>query len=453
MSFARYPEYRDSGVDCLGEVPSHWDLKPLKHLAGIDSCGSYGVEPDAAEIALPVATTAQIDSDGRFAVDRMPLRGFTSAEVQRFGCLDGDILVVKSSGSATNIISGKAGLVDESTASFVFSNFLMRVRPRKELVTSKYAYALLRSHLTRQRVEQMCATTTYPNLQVAEYCSALLPIPPLPEQAQIAAFIDRETAKIDALVGEQQRLMELLKEKRQAVISHAVTKGLNPDSPMKPSGVEWLGDVPEHWEVVPLKKLVTESVAGPYGASLTKGMYCESGYRVYGQQQVIPDDFTIGDYYIDQKKFLEMERYTVFPGDVLVSVMGTIGQVAVVPDDVAPGIINPRLVRYRCGSRIKPRHLQQVLMSRSHQEHLLFESKGSTMNGLNMQTIGAVPVPIPPLIEQDVILNYIAKQAKQFHALTTEAQRAIELLQERRTALISAAVTGQIDVRGIKGVS
>jgi len=299
-----------------------------------------------------------------------------------------------------------------------------------------YAYGQGSSQLGRWR------------MPTEQFYELAFPLPPVPEQTQIAAFLDHETAKIDALVAEQRRLMDLLKEKRKAVISHAVTKGLNPDAPMKPSGIEWLGDVPEHWEVVPLKKLVTESVAGPYGASLTKGMYCESGYRVYGQQQVIPDDFTIGDYCIDQEKYLEMQRYTVFPGDVLISVMGTIGQVAVVPDDVAAGIINPRLVRYRCGSRIKPRYLQQVLMSRLHQEHLLFESKGSTMNGLNMQTIGAVPVPFPSLSEQDVILNYVAKQAKQFDALTAEAQRAIDLLQERRTALISAAVTGQIDVRG-----
>ena len=144
MSFPRYPKYKDSGVEWLGPLPEHWDVKPLKHVAAIDSCGSYGVEPEDAEIILPVATTAQIDSNGHFEVEQMPQRGFVPAEVKRYGCSDGDILVVKSSGSATNIISGKAGLVEESTPRFVFSNFLMRIRPVRNLAFPKFIYALLR---------------------------------------------------------------------------------------------------------------------------------------------------------------------------------------------------------------------------------------------------------------------------------------------------------------------
>ncbi len=260
-------------------------------------------------------------------------------------------------------------------------------------------------------------------------------------------FLDHETTKLDALITEQRTLIDLLKEKRQAVISHAVTKGLDPRVPMKDSGVEWLGEVPEHWRVVPLKHLVVESVAGPYGASLTKSMYTTSGYRVYGQQQVIPDDFTVGDYYISEEKYEEMRRYTVFEGDVLVSVMGTIGKVAVVPPNAEPGIINPRLVRYRCGSQIRPRFLQRILMCETHQEHLNFEAKGSTMDGLNMTTLATVPIPVPPVEEQDQILAGLFERVGWLDSLVKEAESAIALLQERRSALISAAVTGKIDVR------
>jgi type I restriction enzyme S subunit len=206
-----------------------------------------------------------------------------------------------------------------------------------------------------------------------------VPLPPVGEQQAILGFLDHETAKIDALVAEQERLIELLKEKRQAVISHAVTKGLDPLVPMKDSGVEWLGEVPAHWAVVRLKRLMAESVAGPYGASLTKAMYSSSGYRVYGQQQVIADDFSIGDYFISEEKYAEMRRYTVYEGDVLISVMGTIGKVGVVTADAEPGIINPRLVRYRCNEKVLPRYLQRVLMSQKHREYLSLESNGTTM--------------------------------------------------------------------------
>jgi len=210
MSLPRYPEYKDSGVAWLGEVPGHWGVKPLKHVADVDNSGCYGVDPEDSEIILPVATTAQIDSDGKFDVDQMPLRGFSESELHNYACTNGDILVVKSSGSATNIISGKAGLVHASTPSFIFSNFLMRVRPTKELVCPKFIFFLLRSTLTRQRVELMCSSTTFPNLKVGEYISALLPLPPYVEQKSIATFLDRETGKFDVLIAEQQRLVKLL---------------------------------------------------------------------------------------------------------------------------------------------------------------------------------------------------------------------------------------------------
>ena len=447
MSFPRYPKYKPSGVEWLGDVPEHWSVKPLKYLAGIDSCGSYGVEPDGAEFVLPVATTAQIDTAGQFAVERMPLRGFTPLEVQRYGCSAGDILVVKSSGSATNIISGKVGLVDELTPSFVFSNFLMRVRPVLRHALPKFIYALLSSNLTRQRVELMCSTTTYPNLQIADYTSAPLPLPPLAEQTAIAEFLDRETGKIDGLVAEQRRLMELLKEKRQAVISHAVTKGLNPHAPMKPSGIEWLGDVPVGWEVQRIKFVTKGMKAGPFGSALTKDVYVSEGYRVYGQEQVIPNDFSIGDYFITPEKYDELSQYRVSPGDILISCVGTFGKIAIVPVGIAPGIINPRLIRLRCGNSVKSEYLVEVMRSTVTFEQLSSTSRGGTMDIINIGTLSGIFLALPPMPEQLELLTFIHQESAKFDALTAEAQRAIDLLQERRTALISAAVTGQIDVQ------
>jgi type I restriction enzyme S subunit len=190
---------KPSGIEWRGDVPEHWEVKPLKHVVSIDNSGSYGTEPDGAEVTLPVATTAQIDREGRFHVSDMPARGFSQPEVDRYGCRDGDLLIVKSSGSATNIISGKVGLVDASTPRFVFSNFLMRVRPKQEWINPKFLLLLLKSHLTRQRVERMCSTTTYPNLDVGEYTSALLPFPPIAEQGSIVLFVEQEIASFNNL--------------------------------------------------------------------------------------------------------------------------------------------------------------------------------------------------------------------------------------------------------------
>ena len=242
-----YPAYKDSGIEWLGEIPAHWVELPLKRIARIDNSGSYGEEPESNDRVLAVATTAQIDTEGHFAVDDMPLRGFSHKDADRFRCRPGDILVVKSSGSISNVISGKTGIVDANTPEFVFSNFLLRVIAHVQVANPHYLFLLLSSDLTRERVKRMVAGSTYPNLRVDEYTSALLPIPPLPEQRAIAAFLDRETAQIDALVAKKERLIELLQEKRTALISDAVTKGLDPDVPLKDSGVEWLGEIPAHW--------------------------------------------------------------------------------------------------------------------------------------------------------------------------------------------------------------
>jgi type I restriction enzyme, S subunit len=420
MSFPRYPAYKDSGVEWLGEVPADWSVLPAK----------YGIASKSGGQTTKNTVSAE-PGDGLFPAFSASGQDIWMEEFE----FEGPALVLSAVGARcgkTFKADGRWGVVANTHCLF----------PRAEFNRDFLWY------LTNREDWWERGGTAQPFVKVSETLARKWVFPTPCEQARIAQFLDQETDKIDALVAEQERLIELLKEKRQAVISHAVTKGLDPSVPMKDSDVEWLGEVPAHWAVVSLKRLVAESVAGPYGASLTKAMYSESGYRVYGQQQVIADDFSIGEYFISEEKYAEMRRYTVYEGDVLVSVMGTIGKVAVVTADTEPGIINPRLVRYRCNERVLPRYIQRVLMCQKHQEHLSFESNGTTMEGLNMVTLGKVPVPTPPLNEQKNIFVYLKDRDAEFEPLIEEASKTIQLLQERRTALISAAVTGQIDVRG-----
>jgi type I restriction enzyme S subunit len=441
MSFTRYKKYKPSGVEWLGDVPEHWEVSAVKRFSETITDGAH-ISPETDGGIFPFVSTKDVSGDSIDFENCLKTSPTTFDYMVKSGCrpLKGDVLFSKDG------TIGRTVIVKEDR-DFVVASSLIIIRPKSTELDSSFLNHLCQSKLIASQVESAVKGAGLPRLSIQNLLKVFGCFPPLAEQTQIAAFLDRETAKIDELVAEQRRLMELLKEKRQAVISHAVTQGLNPKAPMKPSGIEWLGDVPEHWAVTPLKHLIVESAAGPYGASLTKAMYSSSGYRVYGQQQVISDDFGIGDYFITEEKYEEMRRYTVFPGDVLVSVMGTIGKVAVVPSDVEPGIINPRLVKYRCSARISPRYLQIVMMSRRHQEILQFESKGTTMDGLNMQILGNLAIPVPPEAEQQLIVDFVQEHSQRYEALTAEAQRAIDLLQERRTALISAAVTGQIDVR------
>ena len=446
MSTKRYELYKVSGVEWLGNVPSHWRVDRLK--ASIHTCrnGIWGEEALGDENDIPCVRVADFDRRRlRVELSEPTIRNVT--EKERIGRVlrQGDLLLEKSGGGENQPV-GCVVLYDDARPA-VCSNFVARMVSATGQDSSYWRYVHAAAYAIRLTVGSINQTSGIQNLDQARYFNEYAVFPPQPEQAAIAAFLDRETGKIDALVEEQRCLIELLKEKRKAVISRAVTKGLNPNAPMKDSAVEWLGTVPAHWSVTKLKHLVIESVAGPYGASLTKDMYTASGYRVYGQQQVIPDDFEVGDYFISEEKFEEMRRYSVFEGDVLVSVMGTIGKVAVVPGDAQPGIINPRLVRYRCSDRIRARFLQRVLLSQKHQDHLLFEAKGTTMDGLNMSTLGNVPVLVPPIAEQASILESLADAIREIDELVAAADHAADLLRERRAALISAAVTGKIDVR------
>lgn len=450
MSFPRYPEYKDSGVEWLGQVPEHWEVDRIKASIVSSKNGIWGDESKGDENDIPCVRVADFDRQKlRVELTEPTIRNVTSREREGRTLNKGDLLLEKSGGGENQPVGCVVLYDDERPA--VCSNFVARVQLKPGMGSSFWRYVHAAAYAVRLTTGSINQTSGIQNLDQDRYFNERAAFPPPEEQTDIATFLDHETAKIDALVAEQEKLITLLQEKRQAVISHAVTKGLNPNVPMKDSGVEWLGEVPAHWSCIKLKHLVVESVAGPYGASLTKSMYASSGYRVYGQQQVIADDFSIGDYYISEEKYEEMRRYTVFEGDVLISVMGTIGKVAVVPKDCELGIINPRLVRYRCSDRIQARYMQRVLMSSKHQEHLYLESNGTTMDGLNMLTLGRVPVPTPPIEEQTAILQYINQKLAEYDPLICKAEALIALLQERRTALISAAVTGQIDVRGCQG--
>jgi len=233
------------------------------------------------------------------------------------------------------------------------------------------------------------------------------------------------------------------------VISHAVTKGLNPSAPMRDSGVDWLGDVPEHWGVKRFKFLCDRIIAGPFGSSITKDMYVKDGYKVYGQEQVIPNDFSIGDYYISEKDYMYLSRYRVFPRDILISCVGTFGEIAVFPVDAESGIINPRLVKASINKKGNPYYIREMLKSEMVYKQFELLSSGGTMGVINIAILSEIITVVPPIQEQIEVVEQKAK----FGNLIDGANNAVSFLKERRTALISAAVTGKIDVRHWNGES
>jgi type I restriction enzyme S subunit len=274
-----------------------------------------------------------------------------------------------------------------------------------------------------------------------------LPVVPLPEQTAIAEFLDRETGKIDELAAEQRRLIELLKEKCQAVISHAVTKGLNPHVPMKPSGVEWLGDVPEHWDVMAIKRIVSEPITdGPHETPefLDEGVPFVSAEAVSSGRI----DFSkIRGHISAQDNERYSQKYSPKLHDIYMVKSGaTTGVTAIVDGRTDFNIWSPLAV-IRCGEKSTPYFVLNFMRSRNFSEGVMLNWSFGTQQNIGMGVIGNLACTIPPLPEQTAIAEFVGAELAKFDSLTAEAQHAIDLLQERRTALISAAVTGQIDVR------
>jgi len=444
----RYPAYKDSGVEWLGMVPEGWGLTKVRYVASFVSGGTPARDnPEFWNGSIPWVSPKDMKTREIFtteeSITEAGLIGSATTLVEA-----GAVLMVVRSGILKHTIP-----VAMATATVSINQDIKAIAfDARQMMPAYFAY-FVEGHNDALLLVWSKQGATVESIEHQYLTETRIPLPSLPEQRAIADFLDREVAKIDDLVAEQRRLIALLAEKRQAVISLAVTRGLNPDAPIKSSGIDWLGDIPEGWEVKRLKFLAANIKAGPFGSSLTKEMYTESGFRVYGQEQVIPNDFSIGDYFISERYFDEMRQYEVCPGDILISCVGSFGRIAVAPSDILPGIINPRLMRLRCAQEILPDFLATVLRSSFVFQQLDKLSRGGTMDVINIGAVKEILIATPPREEQLNIVASLAAVTDQFDALSDAATSAINLLQERRAALISAAVTGKIDLREAQGTN
>jgi type I restriction enzyme, S subunit len=438
MSFPRYERYKDSGVEWLGEVPDGWELKPLWTLFRRTKRTGHPRE-ELLSVYRDHGVVPKSSRDDNFNKPSDDLSVYQLV-------VAGDLVINKMKAWQGSVaITDYRGIV--SPAYFTYEA-IHHQAPR-------FLHHLMRSvrYITGYLSLSKGIRINQWDLEPQAHSRIPILIPSLPEQQAIASFLDLETAKIDGLIAEQENLIELLKEKRQAVISHAVTKGLNPGAPMKDSGVEWLGEVPEGWRVGPLKFFIEQKngaiKTGPFGSQLTAQDMTHGSIKVYNQRNVIDVDFVGGENFISEKKFHELSSFETFPGDLLITTRGTIGRVAILPEDAAKGILHPCLIRVQPDSNEINRAFLKTLIQDSDllRNQLAYQSNATTIDVIYSYTLASVVLPVPPLREQQAIVAFLDTETAKLDELTTEALRAIELLKERRSALISAAVTGKIDVR------
>lgn len=444
--FKPYPAYKDSGVEWLGEVPEHWDVQPLKRaIARIESGTSVNAADFPAEPgSLGVLKTSCVYT-GKF--DWTENKTVDDEDLSRVSCpLQKNTLIV--SRMNTPDLVGATGLVTEAPDGIFLPDRLWQIYFEKNQCPEFLAY-FTKSQEYRDQVKIACSGTSssMQNLGQDDFRCLLFAEPPEFEQTQIARFLDHETARIDALIEEQQRLIELLKEKRQSVISHAVTKGLDPTVPMKDSGVEWLGEVPAHWVVQPLMSLTAPGRAIMYGIVLP-GDNVEIGIPIVKGGDVKPGRLEL-DRLCRTTKEIEapFARARLRPKDIVYSIRGTIGDAELVPSELHNANITQDVARISPKDRVDSGWLLYVMKSNPVFSQLEQRSLGAAVRGINICDLKRARVPVPPESEQPEIAKFLGLKVLKLNELIAEAGSGIEFLKERRSALISAAVTGKIDLR------
>lgn len=448
MKYRRYAAYKDSGVEWLGEVPAHWKVDRLKWT--VDGCinGIWGDEPDGENdvVCIRVADFDRVRNrvrDSDYTVRFIPIQ-------QRNGRMlrVGDLLIEKSGGGDLQPVG--VVVLFEHKFDAVSSNFVARMPVRPGMNSNFLCYLHAALYSVRLNTCSIKQNTGIQNLDSSAYLDEKVALPSVEDQNAIAAFLDCETSKIDALIAKQGRLIAVLQEKRQALISHAVTKGLNPDAPMKDSGVEWLGEVPAHWGVKRLKHIAAIQTGVAKGRDLSGQDTIHVPYmRVANVQDGHLD---LADVTTIEIARSELERYRLQAGDVLMNEGGDndkLGRGHIWRAEIDPCIHQNHVFAVR-PHEVEPEWLTLVTGADYAKFYFFSFAKQSTnLASISSSNLRELPVMCPPLPERNEIRMYVAVESVKIDTLIQKAKTAIGKLQARRAALISAAVTGMIDVRDI----
>lgn len=425
--YQKYAEYKDSGVEWLGEIPSHWNQTYLKYVVLIN----MGQSPSSEDCNIDGIGIPFLQGNAEFGTYSPTAKNY--CPIPKKIADKGDLLFsVRAPVGALNYADMQygigRGLCSLKSRSSINSSFLWWVLP-----TYKY------------QLDAIATGSTFEAVSAEEVANLKFPLPTIVEQQKIANFLDHETTQIDTLIAKQEKLIELLKEKRQAVISHVVTKGLNPDVAMKDSGVEWLGQVPEHWTVSKLKHFVNVVDCKHITAEFfDEGIPLASIGEVKGWKVNLSNAKLT-----NEKCYQELIDGNRKPqvGDIIYTRNATVGEASLVHAELPKFALGQDVCLIHIIQKLSSEYLLHFLKSEIIKIQLNLAMVGSTFKRINVDDIRNYVIVIPPIEEQECILKELDQKIEKYDSLINFAVKQIQLMQERRTALISSAVTGKIDVR------
>lgn len=428
QKFTSYPSYKTSGIEWLREIPAHWEVSRLKNMASL-RVSKLGIKPgDSVYVGLE-----HIESwTGRLLLQDQPVN--VESVVGQFKA--GDVLFGK--------LRPYLAKVARPNFDGVSTSEILVFHPRPNCCQSYMMYCLLNEAYI-DWIDTLTYGAKMPRVSPEQVCTSFMPLPPLADQRAIVAFLDQENAKLDVLMEKQERLIGLIQEKRTALISQVVAQGLNPSIHMKSSRVEWLGEIPAHWDVKRLKYLCSTSAL--YGANVSSTEYQEKGIRFIRTTDITDDgQLKQGGVFLHEKLVC---NYMLNDGDILISRSGTIGR-SFLYQTKQHGRCSYAgyLVRYVPSVDILPNYIFYFTKSLSFEEFIRLSSISSTIENVNANKYANAYLPLPPLSEQQSIVAFLDRETAKLDSLISKIRDTIEYLQELRIALISATVTGKIDIQG-----
>lgn len=444
MRYAGYPENQDSNIEWIGRIPAHWSVHRLKWSVLDCTNGVWGEEADGVD-DIVCLRVADFDRD-KFTItpDNLTIRAVDPKQLESRKLKKGDLLIEKSGGGEKQLV----GCVVYFDLDFdaVSSNFVARMTVDPALSARYICYLHAGLYAGKLNYPAIKQTTGIQNLDTNEYLNTLVAYPPTVEQEQIAAFLDWKTGQIDALIAKKKELLEKLKEKRLAVITQAVTKGINPSVPLRDSGIPWLGQVPKHWEVKKLKFIGDSIIGLTYDPNEITDE--QNGTLVLRANNIQDGKLVANDaLYVSTES---PEKLRLRTGDILICsrngsrhLIGKCGR-------VTPEFVGCYFGAFNTVFRSNAADYIYYVLNSSLFEYQSGSYLTSTINQLTIGTLNSFVVPLPPPVEQEKIVEFLEAKMTKLNDLASNAQSVVDRLTEYRTALITAATTGKIDVRNVK---
>ena len=419
----QYEAYKDSGIQWIGIIPEGWKCLPMKRGLTINNGKDY--KDIQSDKGYPV-----IGSGGSFA--------FASDYL-----FDGEVVLLGRKGTIDKPLyfNGKFWTVDTMFYAVPKANVCCKYMYYQSLTIPFGLYS---------------TNTALPSMTQTVLAENPMCFPPLAEQEVIAAYLDQKVGKIDAILSEKEAMVEQLQQYRKSLISETVTRGLDPDVPMKDSGIDWIGQIPQHWITCRIKHVLEHSKdclrVGPFGSSLSGNDFTDKGYWVYNQRTVLDNNFSDNDTFVSEKKFKELSNFRVSEGDFLITTRGTIGKVAIVPNGFSEGVLHPCIIRFRVDEeRINKDFLKYIFNDTDLiATQVKYNSNSTTIDVIYSYTLKELQFVLPPIQEQTCIVDFLKGRIQQIDNTIIKLQSQIKDLKAYKSSVITEAVTGKVDLRDWK---